>query len=227
MIPTALRACKDRDPGGGKALPGEAGARYERHMLRGALTGLRARVESDVEILHAELYDDVAVRVRADSRPWVPLPAGPGSPFQVPDAEDYDAALVADTAVFSVVVLDGGDLAGDAMLWGIDLHNRSAHVGVALRPAFRGRGLGTDALRVLCQYGFEIRGLHRLQLETLTDNHAMARAAEQAGFRREGTLRASDWVAGSFADVVIFGLLQAEWRGGTGGVQPPIPPASG
>jgi len=182
-------------------------------MLRGALIGLRARVESDVEILHAELYDDVAVRVRADSRPWVPLPAGPGSPFQVPDSEDYDAALTADTAVFSVVVLDGGDLAGDAVLWGIDLHNRSAHVGVALRPAFRGRGLGTDAVRVLCRYGFEIRGLHRLQLETLTDNHAMARAAEQAGFRREGTLRSSDWVAGSFADVGIFGLLQAEWAG--------------
>ena len=163
-------------------MPDGAGARYERPMLRGALTGLRARVESDVEILHAELYDDVAVRVRADSRPWLPLPAGPLSPFQVPDVADYDAALAADTAAFSVVVLDSGDLAGDAVLWAIDLHNRSAHVGVALRPAFRGRGLGTDAVRVLCRYGFEIRGLHRLQLETLTDNHAMARAAEQAGF---------------------------------------------
>jgi len=124
-------------------------------------------------------------------------------------------------------VLDGGDLAGDAVLWGIDLHNRSAHVGVALRPAFRGRGLGTDAVRVLCRYGFEIRGLHRLQLETLTDNHAMARAAEQAGFQREGTLRGSDWVDGSFADVVIFGLLQTEWRGGMEGAEPSIPPAGG
>lgn len=202
-------------------MPDEGCARYERRMLRGALTGLRARVESDVEILHAELYDDVAVRVRADSRAWVPLPPGPASPFQVPDLADHDAAVTADTAVFSVVVLDTGDLAGDAVLWGIDLHNRSAHVGVALRPAFRGRGLGTDAVRVLCRYGFEIRGLHRLQLETLTDNHAMARAAEQAGFRREGTLRASDWVAGSFADVDIFGLLQAEWTGREGVGGPP------
>ena len=210
-----------------KSLPEGAGARYERPMLRGALTGLRARVESDVEILHAELYDDVAVRVRADSRPWVPLPAGPLSPFQMPEVADYDAALSADTAAFSVVVLDSGDLAGDAVLWGIDLHNRSAHVGVALRPSFRGRGLGTDAVRVLCRYGFEIRGLHRLQLETLTDNHAMTRAAEQAGFRREGTLRASDWVAGSFADVVIFGLLQTEWRAGMEGAEPSIPPARG
>src|SRR5499427_1597489 len=154
-------------------------------MLRGALIGLRARVESDVEILHAALYDDVAVRVRADSRPWLPLPAGSGSPFQVPDSEDYDTALTAGTAVFSVVVLDGGDLAGDAVLWGIDPHNRSAHVGVALRPAFRGRGLGTDAVRVLCRYGFEIRGLHRLQVDTLADNGAMIAVAARAGFSAE------------------------------------------
>ena len=196
-----------------KSLPEGAGARYERPMLRGALTGLRARVESDVEILHAELYDDVAVRVRADSRPWVPLPAGPLSPFQMPEVADYDAALSADTAAFSVVVLDSGDLAGDAVLWGIDLHNRSAHVGVALRPSFRGRGLGTDAVRVLCRYGFEIRGLHRLQLETLSDNHAMIAIANRLGFTREGMTRGSSWVNGSWADDVIFGLLDSEFGG--------------
>ena len=75
------------------------------------------------------------------------------------------------------------------MLWGIDLHNRSAHVGISLRPAFRGRGLGGDVVRVLCRYGFAIRGLHRMQLETLADNAAMIAVAERLGFTREGTMR--------------------------------------
>jgi RimJ/RimL family protein N-acetyltransferase len=73
-------------------------------------------------------------------------------------------------------------------------------------------GLGTDVVRVLCRSGFAIRGLHRLQAETLADNVAMIQAASRAGFRREGTLRRSAWVNGDFADEVILGLLATEWE---------------
>jgi RimJ/RimL family protein N-acetyltransferase len=177
-------------------------------MLRGDLVGLRARAPGDVAILHAELYDDVATRVRADTRPWVPIPPGAGSPYW---AGDDEGAKPADTAIFSAVELATGELAGEALLWGIDLHNRSAHLGISLRPVCRGRGLGADAVRVLCRYGFAIRGLHRLQLETLSDNHAMIAIAAQAGFTREGVTRGSEWVDGAFADCVIFGLLVSEF----------------
>ncbi len=174
-------------------------------MLRGELTGLRARHDSDIPVLHAGLYDDVATRVRADSRPWQPIPPGPGSPYVVTGPDDH-------AACFSVVELAAGELAGEALLWRIDLHNRTAHIGISLLPAFRGRGLGADAVRVLCRYGFAIRGLNRLQVETLADNGAMIRAATQAGFAREGTLRHSVWVNGDFADEVVLGLLATEWK---------------
>jgi len=177
-------------------------------MLRGELTGLRARFPGDAEILHAELYDDVETRVRADSRPWVPIPNGPASPFWATGAGGESQP--ADTAIFSVVELATGGLAGDALLWDIDPHNRSAHLGLSLRPACRGRGLGTDAIRLLCRYGFAIRGLHRLQIETLADNGAVIRMAEQVGFTREGVIRGADWVNGVWADSVIFGLLDSD-----------------
>jgi RimJ/RimL family protein N-acetyltransferase len=177
-------------------------------MLRGELTVLRARAVDDVAILHAELYDDVDTRIRADARPWVPVPSGPGSPYWLAGTKPADD----EAAFFSVVELATGELAGEALLWGMDLHNRSAHVGISLRPAVRGHGLGVDVVRVLCRYGFAIRGLHRLQLETLADNHAMIAIAEKLGFTREGTTRGSSWVNGGFADDVIFGLLAEEFN---------------
>ena len=178
-------------------------------MLRAGQVGLRARDEADVAVLHAELYEDIATRVRADSRPWRPIPASSGaSPYAVSGPRD-------DRAVFSIVELASGELAGEALLWAIDLHNRSAHLGVSLRPAFRGRGLGQDVVLALCQYGFAVRGLHRLQVDTLASNGAMIRAAERAGFVLEGTLRRAAWVNGKFADEVLLGLLAADWeRGG-------------
>jgi RimJ/RimL family protein N-acetyltransferase len=173
-------------------------------MLEGNLVILRARIESDVPILHAELQEDVATRSRSDSRPWRPLSVN-RSPYSADSVSD-------DTAVFSIVEKAGGELAGEALLWGIDNHNRLAHLGVSLRPAYRGRKLGEDVVQVLCHYGFVVRGLHRLQLETLADNTAMRRAAERAGFGHEGTLRGAAWVTGEYLDEVIYGVLVNEWK---------------
>ena len=174
-------------------------------MIHGEKIGLRARHESDVPVLHSELYDDVPTRIRGDSRPWRPIPPGSGdSPFAVTGPSD-------EVAFFSVVELESQELAGEALLWGIDTHNRTAHIGIALRPAFRGRGLAADVLHTLCDYGFAVRGLQRLQIETLTDNSPMLAAATRAGFTREGTLRRSAWVYGAYADEAILGLLVDDW----------------
>ncbi|MCX4524660.1 MULTISPECIES: GNAT family N-acetyltransferase [unclassified Streptomyces] len=175
-------------------------------MIEGQLTALRARYPEDVPVLHAELYEDVATRSRADSRPWRPRAAAAGhSPYE-------PAAPADDAAVFSVVAAGSGELAGEALLWGIDTHNRGAHLGMSLLPGCRGRGYGTDVVRLLCHYGFTVRGLHRLQVDTLADNTAMIGAAIRAGFTLEGTLRRSAWVSGAFVDEVILGLPADEWR---------------
>ena len=191
-------------------MPDVSHGRYEHGVLRSNRVGLRARHEADVPILQSELYDDVAVRSRADSRPWRPIaPGSAASPYAVAEPSE-------DAACFSVVDLSSDELAGETLLWGIDTHNRTAHVGISLRPAFRNRGLGTDVLRVLCGYGFAVRGLHRLQLETLADNTAMIQAATRVGFTQEGVLRRSAWANGGFADEVILGLLAAEWNAAAG-----------
>lgn len=176
-------------------------------MLRGELISLRARAEADVAILDTELHDDVTTFVRTDTRPWRPVPAGSEhSSYRVREAAAKEAAF------FSVVELASGELAGSAAVWGIDQHNRFAHLGMSLRPSFRGRRLSTDVLRVLCYYGFSVLGLNRLQLETLADNAPMIAAASRAGFVLEGQLRASGWVNGAFADEVILGQLASEWQ---------------
>jgi RimJ/RimL family protein N-acetyltransferase len=178
---------------------------YDRPVLRGEKVYLRAREEPDAPVLHRGLYDDVAQHARADGRPWRPRPASTGSPYD-PKAPGDGAAI------FSVVAVDGDALLGDALLWSIDLHNRCAHIGISLLPAARGRGAGTETLTLLAGYGFDVLGLHRLQLETLADNEAMIGAARRAGFEHEATLRESAWVLGAFADEVIMALLADDWR---------------
>ncbi|MEV7615482.1 GNAT family protein [Streptomyces sp. NPDC089799] len=180
-------------------------------MLRGSAVGLRARYEEDIPILRTELYDDVVNSARSESGPWRPITPGSKDPRLVVD-EDQERSVQ-----FSVVELEGGTLIGSAVLWGIDNHNRSAHIGLGLLPSARGKGYGTDVVAVLCRYGFVVRSLQRLQIETLSDNTAMLRSAERNGFVREGVLRSSAWVMGEFLDEVLLGLLVQEWRGSHAG----------
>ena len=175
-------------------------------MLTGTKVGLRARREEDIPVLLAELYDDPITGARADGSPWRPLSPGTKDPRLAADDTPEDRVQ------FSVVELEGGTLVDTASFWGIDNHSRSAHIGLGLRPSTRGKGYGTDVVAVLCDYGFKLRGLHRLQIETLADNHGMLRAAERNGFVREGLLRSSAWVLGEFLDEVILGLLAEDWK---------------
>ncbi len=173
-------------------------------MLHGARVTLRARIASDVDVLTAELHEDVATRSRAGGTPWRPVGVGEPAPYGPQEPRE-------DRVDFSVVERASDELLGVAQLWGIDTHNRSAHIGISLRPRSRGKGFGTDALAVLCAYAFETRGLHRLQLETLEDNEAMIGAARSVGFAPEGTMRESAWVSGRFHDDIVYGLLAHEW----------------
>ncbi|MFE1556628.1 GNAT family N-acetyltransferase [Streptomyces sp. NPDC058734] len=175
-------------------------------MLIGGKVGLRARHEDDIPILRTELYDDVVNGSRSEAGPWKPITPGSKDPRLVVDDTKETSVQ------FSVVELEGGSLVGTATFWGIDTHNRCAHIGLGLLPAARGKGYGKDVVAALCHYGFVVRGFHRMQIETLADNVAMLRAAESNGFVREGVLRSSAWVLGEFLDEVILGLLAKDWN---------------
>jgi RimJ/RimL family protein N-acetyltransferase len=54
----------------------------------------------------------------------------------------------------------------------------------------RGRGLGTEAVRLLTRYLFENEDADRVQASTWVENHAMRRVFAKLGFLEEGVLRA-------------------------------------
>jgi [ribosomal protein S5]-alanine N-acetyltransferase len=83
-------------------------------------------------------------------------------------------------------------------------------VGIALLPQHRGRGIGTTAQRLLVRYLFDNTPVHRLQAGTEADNVAEQHALERVGFTREGVKRQLVFRAGSWRDMVIYGLLREE-----------------
>jgi RimJ/RimL family protein N-acetyltransferase len=67
-------------------------------------------------------------------------------------------------------------------------HGR-AELGVWVSPARRGQGVGARALALAGPWLLGEAGLERLELLTQSDNQAMIRAGQKAGFQFEGVLR--------------------------------------
>lgn len=90
-----------------------------------------------------------------------------------------------------------GEYAGEAVLNEYDAEAESANFRIALRgPDWYGRGLGTEATRMVVDHGLRTLGLRRITLGVLARNPRAVRAYEKAGFRetRRYVEDGQDWV---------------------------------
>jgi aminoglycoside 6'-N-acetyltransferase len=90
---------------------------------------------------------------------------------------------------------------------------RHASVDVFLATSHHGRGLGTEAIRLLARHLFEDRGHHRLTIDPAADNAAAIRAYEKAGFRPVGIMRGYErGPDGAWHDGLLMDLLRETFR---------------
>lgn len=111
-------------------------------------------------------------------------------------------------------VFENEQLAGSVewfrSLWGRADTSWCWTIAIALRPAFRGRGVGRIAQRQLVDYLFAHSVVHRVQAFTDVRNIAEQRALEAAGFVREGVVRQAQWRSGAWHDQVIYAVLRGD-----------------
>lgn len=119
-------------------------------------------------------------------------------------------------ASFAIDTLDG-QMIGGCSLEDSSPENRSAVLGIAIgEKSFWDGGYGTDAMRTLCHFGFEMMNLHRIQLDVYANNARGLHVYEKIGFQLEVTKRRAVYKFGHYHDVHIMGLLEGELRMGSG-----------
>lgn len=173
-------------------------------MLTGTRVALRPFREADLEALYP-IWADFDSWAARSSRPPQPLTLAAFRDWYIP------VTAVLDSAEFVIEV--DGEVIGRCGMFNEDPLARHAEVGIALDTSARGRGHGTDAMRVLVGFLFSARNLHRLHLETLAGNAAALASYRKVGFAPEGVLREHAFVAGQYVDTVVMGLLCSEWQG--------------
>jgi RimJ/RimL family protein N-acetyltransferase len=135
-------------------------------------------------------------------------------PNSVARMREYYEESVRNTTRVLLGIYDNssGSHIGNITLQQINWVNRSASVAYLIGDrSFAGRGIATEAVRMVMYYGFNRLNLERLHAGVSARHHASRRVLEKSGMREEGRLRGALLRNGERTDVILFGGLRDEW----------------
>ena len=113
---------------------------------------------------------------------------------------------------FSVRTLEEDKLIGSVSLWVNSWTHSEAWVGIVIGERdYWGKGYGTDAMRLIVQYGFIEANLRRISLALHSYNPRALKSYEKVGFKMEGTMRGEVLREGRRTDTFFMGILREEW----------------
>jgi ribosomal-protein-alanine N-acetyltransferase len=152
----------------------------------------------------AMLDDEAIVR-------WTRVP----HPYTERDGLDYFTRGEAERERGEGINLSILDATADELLGSITLRIASwadlrAQLGYLVGARARGRGVAPGAIRLISAWGFRKLGLERIEILVHPDNEPSQRAAEKAGFTREGILRSYTRVKDRRFDMWSFSALPGE-----------------
>ena len=88
----------------------------------------------------------------------------------------------------------------------------SAEVGYVINPDYWGRGIASEALELVLQFGFTELKLHRIEARFMQGNEPSKHVMEKAGMTFEGYLRDAMYVKGNYVTVGVCSILLSEWE---------------
>jgi RimJ/RimL family protein N-acetyltransferase len=128
------------------------------------------------------------------------------------EQEWYENLLRAEhSKTFAIIVRDSQRVIGNVSLNSINHQHQVAELGIAIGDrSMWGQGYGTEATRLMTEYGFVFLNLETIFLRVLGFNTRAQRAYLKAGYREAGRLRGMRVFAGKRYDDILMDITRAD-----------------
>lgn len=175
----------------------------DKPTLQGEMITLRPIRAADADAVWESVSDAEGMRLTGTTHVFTrkEIDAWCSSVAQAPDR--IDLAITAGGA---------DEYLGEIVLNDIDEVLRSANLRLAMRPGYRGRGYGTEAIQLVLGFAFDGLGLHRVALDVLSINPRAQMLYENLGFQVEGRRRDAYRDGERWCDAIDMALLEDEFR---------------
>ena len=116
-------------------------------------------------------------------------------------------------ATFVIVTLDKDKLIGAIGLEDINYINRTAILGIFIGDKnYRDKGYGTEAIRLLLDYGFNYMNLNNIKLDVIEFNERAIKCYEKCGFKEYGRRRKASFINGKYYNRIEMEILSEEFK---------------
>lgn len=158
--------------------------------------------------------DDVELVLSVVNDPLIPLITSVPAAGDVTAVRAYierqrNRAVSGEGFQFVIVDNSSGTAVGQVGLTFRELSHERASVGYWIAPQHRQQGFAVAARRAIAYWALEEQAVQRLELYVEPWNEGSWRAAETAGFAREGLLRGWEQVGPERRDMYMYSLLHA------------------
>lgn len=115
--------------------------------------------------------------------------------------------------MFAVRLLENDELLGNIGFNSLDIINRNGALGVLIgNPKYQRKGYGTEALKLILDYGFSFLNLRNISLSVFEYNEIAYNLYKKIGFKEAGRLRKAVEILGKTYDVIIMDMLKEEFQ---------------
>lgn len=124
------------------------------------------------------------------------------------------SALNSESRTFDIIEIKENKLIGTVGLAHIDWINRTSEFGIFIGDKdYRGNGYGTEATRLILDYGFKYLNLHSVRLNLLSVNERAHKCYLKCGFKDVGKHRDAIFLNGKYYDKLTMDILDGEFAG--------------
>ena len=127
--------------------------------------------------------------------------------------KEYLDSHYKDEANFAIVTLDEDKLIGSISLEKINYIGRNAMLGIFIGDKdYRSKGYGTEAIKLILDYGFNYLNLNNIALHVMSFNERAMKCYKKCGFKEYGRRRQCVFIDGKYYDKVGMDILAEEFK---------------
>ena len=117
-----------------------------------------------------------------------------------------------DTALFAITLKQNNEFIGTAKIGPVNWIHRTAKFGRMIGDKkHRGKGIGTEVVKLLMRYAFDRLNLHWIGVNLIPENIGSIISNEKAGLKKISVIPNQIWHKGRYTDNITMGITAEEY----------------